>query len=60
MRSLKESFEIRRLFEGPFATLIRRGDLKRATQLATAVLKSLELQESEFMSKEEKRQVENP
>ena len=58
MSTLKASFEIRHLLEGPFDTHIGKGDVNRATQLATAVLKSLDLQGSEIISKEEKIQVE--
>jgi len=46
-----------RLLEGPFSAQIDRGDLKRATQLAIGVLKSLELQESPIVSKEDTSQA---
>ena len=46
-----------RLLEGPFSAQIGRRDLERATQLAISVLKSLELQESSTISKEETSQV---
>ncbi|XP_078349636.1 LOW QUALITY PROTEIN: polycystin-1-like protein 2 [Oculina patagonica] len=57
MSTLNATDEIRRILEGPFATFIGRGDLKRTTQLAIAVLKSLELQESGIVSKEEKTEI---
>lgn len=60
MSTQEASNEIRRLLEGPFATHIGRGDLNRATQLAIAVLKSLEIQDSNFISKDERSQVVNP
>lgn len=60
MSTPEASVKTRHLLEGPFAAHIGRGDLKRATQLAIAVLKSLELQESEIVRKEERSQVETP
>lgn len=59
MSTLNTSDEIRRLLEGPFTTFIGRGDLKRATQLAIAVLKSLEHEESGIINKEDKIEVVN-
>ena len=60
MSTLQASSEIRRLLEGPFATYIGSGKLNQATQLAITVLKSLELQKSEIISKEQRIQVETP
>ena len=59
MSTLNASDEIFRLLESPFATFIGRGDLKQATQLVIAVLKSLEQQESGIISKEERIEVVN-
>ena len=52
------SVETLRLLEGPFSAQIDEGDLKRATQLAIGVLKSLELQQSGTVSKEDRSKVE--
>ena len=60
MSTLNASDEIFRLLESPFATFIGRGDLKQATQLVIAVLKSLEQQEGGIISKEERIEVVNP
>lgn len=51
------SDEISRLLNGSFASLIDRGDLRRATQLVFAILRSLELQGEEIISKEDRTQV---
>lgn len=59
MNTQEASGEIRRLLEGPFVKHVGRGGVTRATQLAIAVLKSLELQKSEVISREERRQVAN-
>lgn len=45
------------LLEGFFAPLIDRGALNRATQLAFALLRSLELQGDEIIRKESRTQV---
>ena len=58
MSSPEASVKTRHLLEGPFDAQIGRGDLKHATQLAITVLKSLELQDSEIVSREERSQVE--
>lgn len=59
--STQQAFvETLRVLEGPFSTQIDEGDLKRATQLVIAVLKSLELQESGVVRKETKSKVETP
>ena len=52
------SVETLRLLEGPFTAQIDEGDLKRATQLAIGVLKSLELQQNGTVSKEDRSKVE--
>ena len=52
------SVETLRLLEGPFSAQIDEGDLKRATQLAIGVLKSLELQQSGAVGKEDRSKVE--
>ena len=51
------SGRISHLLEGPFASFIDRGALNRATQLAFALLRSLELQGDEIIRKESRTQV---
>jgi len=46
-----------RFLEGPFSAQVDRGDLKRATQLAIGILRSLELQKKTIVSKEDTSQV---
>lgn len=59
--STQQAFvETLRLLEDLFSTQIDEGDLKRATQLVIAVLKSLELQENGVVRKETKSKVETP
>ena len=53
IRTQEASVETLRLLEGPFSAQIDIGDLKRATQLAITVLRTLELQQSPIVSKED-------
>ena len=57
MSTKNASGEILHLLEKHFVVLSSRGDVTRATQMAIAVLKSLELQKDEVINIEERRQV---
>jgi len=53
----ESSVKTLRLLEGCFSAQVDRGNLKRATQLAIGILKSLELQKRTIVSKEDTSQV---
>ena len=59
MSTKNASGEILHLLEKHFVVHSVRGDVTRATQLAIAVLKSLELQKDGVINIEERRQVAN-
>ena len=59
MSTKNASGEILHLLEKDFVVHCGRRDVTRATQLAIAVLKSLELQKDEVINIEERRQVTN-
>ena len=59
MSTKNASGEILHLLEKHFVVQSVRGDVTRATQLAIAVLKSLELQKDGVINIEERRQVAN-